>query len=298
VAYPQFLIIGAQKCGTTWLHRQLREHAQIHMPADKDTPIFSYGRRPSQEQLRAWRARLQPPDNGLCVGDASAAWLWTETGLEHDRKPDGYNTDVVGTITRFLPDSVQLIAILRDPIERAISAYFHHLTMGSLGAEEHILAANDQRGLVGIGFYAAHLRNWLKRYPLDRLLMLTEPLPRFGNSIRDRVAGFLGIAYDGWRTQASDVVFGGVQRQVREDGIWLTLRSPYLDARPPEGKPVESIGGDTCVRLVDRDELEALVEIYRDDLHDLADLVGEEALQHWPTWQRVRGRRGRGGACE
>lgn len=39
---PDFLIIGAQKCGTSWLHHHLHQAAAVFMPADKDYEHFSY----------------------------------------------------------------------------------------------------------------------------------------------------------------------------------------------------------------------------------------------------------------
>ena len=38
--YPDFLIVGAQKAGTTWLHRNLRAHPQVWMPHDKELHYF------------------------------------------------------------------------------------------------------------------------------------------------------------------------------------------------------------------------------------------------------------------
>ena len=259
------------------------------MPADKDTLIFSLGPQPVAERLARWRARFDPPPRGQRSGDASAALLWTDTGRAYDRKPAGFNQRVVETVTEQLPESVRIMAILKDPVERAVSGYFHHLGMGSLGAEERLLNPDDQRGIVGIGYYAAHLANWMRVHERERLLVLTAPLPGGGEETLRRVARFLEIDAARWASDVRPKIFAGIPRLERENGIWIPVDSPHVDAGAlPPGKPVAKIGGETHVQLIHRDELDSLIELYRDDLRDLADLLGPGAIEHWPTWQRVR----------
>jgi len=285
---PQFLILGAQKCGTSWLHKQLREHPEVRIPADKDTLIFSFGRRPSAAALDQWSSRFRGGQPRQVVGDASAALFWTDTGHEYDRKPPNFNSDLVEAVRETVGSSVRLIVLLRDPVERAISAYFHHLGMGTLTWDRPLLDQSNDLGLIGIGFYAAHLHNWWQEFRPDDTLVVTESLDSRANRIRREVALFLNIRDELFPLAANDRVFEGLPRTEREDGVWMPIDIDRQPMPPPDHKPTATINGMAHVRVIQREELEALVEIYRDDLHDLADLVGEEALQHWPTWQRVR----------
>ena len=107
---PTFLVIGAMKCGTTSLHRYLALHPEIGVPADKEPHFFS------KPEVHArgldWYARQFP--GGLpCRGEASVTYAKCHL--------------YPGTAERIrdaLP-GVRLIYLVRDPVERAISHYFH-----------------------------------------------------------------------------------------------------------------------------------------------------------------------------
>ncbi|GGF62819.1 sulfotransferase family protein [Alteromonas lipolytica] len=103
-----FLIIGAQKSGTTSLFKYLNQHPDIAMPADKEAPYFT------NDSLynAGWQAYL---DNYF--GGASPNQLWGTASPQ-------YMSDLTAAsrITRDLPDT-RLVAILRNPIDRAYSHY-------------------------------------------------------------------------------------------------------------------------------------------------------------------------------
>ncbi len=113
-----FLIIGAQKSGTTSLFKYLNQHPDIAMPADKEAPYFT-----NDELYSAgWQHYLENYftgyDPGLLWGTASPQYMSDLRAAER--------------ITRDLPDT-RLIAILRNPIERA---YSHYLMQKRRGLEE------------------------------------------------------------------------------------------------------------------------------------------------------------------
>ncbi len=126
-----FLIVGAQKAGTTSLFEYMRRHPQIYMPPEKEIAYFeadlAYRRGFNWFQSRVTGAA--PP--GVCCGTASVGYMtgtpfrdmplddWTpeQTSVE------GQIEDVIPRrIAEVLPD-VKLLAVLRDPVQRAIS---HH----------------------------------------------------------------------------------------------------------------------------------------------------------------------------
>ncbi len=113
-----FIIIGAQKSATTSLYRLLQKHPHIHMPLDKEAPFFS------QECLfdRGWESFT----NGYFSG-ASEEKLW---GTATPQYMGDYRS--ADRIYSAMPDT-KLIAILRNPIDRA----FSHFTMSVRRNMEH-----------------------------------------------------------------------------------------------------------------------------------------------------------------
>lgn len=108
-----FLVIGAQKAGTTTLHTILRMHGQLWLPPDKEVPFFS--------DTGAW------PDFQSFLADAyrgaPANRLWGAVSPQYMRGGKGISTrDVASRVATAVPD-VKLIAVLRDPIERAMSEW-------------------------------------------------------------------------------------------------------------------------------------------------------------------------------
>jgi hypothetical protein len=207
---PDFLIIGAQKAGTTALYSYLRRHPEITGPIWKEVSFFDrrYARGVAWYRghfptvLRHAYIRRRHGHDPI-VGEASPSYLF------HPLAPQ--------RVAGLLPE-VRLIAILRDPVDRAHSHYHHEVALG----REHLsfedaLAREDERmrgeleriqadpryfsrawwshTYLARGRYAEQLERWLAVFPRDRLLVLTseelaaEPARTYG-----RVLEFLGAA--------------------------------------------------------------------------------------------------------
>ena len=70
------------------------------------------------------------------------------------------------------PD-LRLIVCLRDPVDRAVSAYFHNIKAGRLAPSVSLLdAVRERPGLRDFGRYATQLEAWLEHYPMERILFL------------------------------------------------------------------------------------------------------------------------------
>ena len=119
---PEFIVIGAQRCGTTSLFRALMAHPQIVRPAfHKGINYFDLnyyrgmswyrGHFPIAEIARRRTARSGPP----AAFEASGYYLYHPFAIER--------------IARELP-GVKLVVMLRDPVERAFSAYKHEYARG------------------------------------------------------------------------------------------------------------------------------------------------------------------------
>jgi hypothetical protein len=102
-----FVVIGAQKCGTTTLFRYLQEHPAIKVPGAKEVPFFSDDAR--------WRRGM--PEYFDELG-------WREDGRRAGTVTTSYMIDLrsVERIASACP-SARIVAMVRDPIARAVSHY-------------------------------------------------------------------------------------------------------------------------------------------------------------------------------
>lgn len=125
---PEFLCVGAQKAGTTTLHDLLQLHPGVHLPAVKEVHYFS---RHFERSLDWYRQQFAGARRGQRVGETTPYYLF------HPFAP--------GWIADTLP-AVRLIVLLRDPVDRAISGYFHARRFGNEPLEiGEALAAEDGR---------------------------------------------------------------------------------------------------------------------------------------------------------
>ena len=183
---PNFLIIGAEKSGTTSIHRVLRQHEEVYLPATKEPHYFN-----------AFDSNLEPSD------------FYERLGLEwYSRFFDGWSGEsAVGEATpMYLCDThaperiehtlgdVRLIVCLRNPIDRAYSHFQMAAAKGHTGRSfEEVVAADEER-FIGRGDYRLQLDRYLERFPRDNLLVLVfEELFRDSKNHLDTISAFLGI---------------------------------------------------------------------------------------------------------
>jgi len=195
---PNFLILGAQKAGTTALYAYLRWHPQVTGPSFKEVSFFD---RHYARGERWYRAHF-PALRRAAVGEASPSYLL------HPLAPE--------RVAGLLPNA-RLIALLRNPVERAFSHYQYEVSLGreplsfedALAAEEERLRGEVERMLrdptyfsyawwnytyLARGRYAEQLERWYAVVPRERLLALfTEELAQDPGGTYRRVLEFLGL---------------------------------------------------------------------------------------------------------
>jgi hypothetical protein len=186
---PDFVIIGAQKSGSTFFLRCLRDHPAVFMPRGEvrffEDPYYADGDPAQLESL------------------FEAVHLEQALGI----KRPGYlaRPEVAPRIHRHLPDA-RLIAILRDPARRAVSAYFHLMRSGFIPVRpleegmNRILDGDYRRDhpkaaeILDFGFYHRHLSHYLEYFDRSRILielfddLRTEPL-----AAAQRAYRFIGV---------------------------------------------------------------------------------------------------------
>jgi len=170
---PDFLGIGAQRAATTWVHQCLREHPQIFVPPCKEVHFFN----DNYDKGLSWYASHFCPKPGQrCVGEITPHYLDHELAAPR--------------MARDVPNAL-LFAILRDPVERAFSAYrFYQHLYGNVSFAEVYRNSN----LIEPGRYAKHLKHLFDYYAKDRVKIffyeevIQEPLRMLAD-----LFGFLGV---------------------------------------------------------------------------------------------------------
>lgn len=175
-----FIIVGAEKAGTSYLADALSAHPGVSMPEHEvryfRDPFFG-----PVETLRAEIGELAPAD---VIGIKHASYLGR---AEVPERIKAYRADI------------KLIVTLRDPVTRCVSSYLHYLRTGQippLPAEAGLTLALDDpdrspkyRDIIEFGLYATHLRHYADYFPPDQLLVL-----EYERWVRDPAA--LAIAFD------------------------------------------------------------------------------------------------------
>jgi hypothetical protein len=194
---PDFLILGAQKAGTTALYDYLHRQPAISGPAWKEVSFFD---RHWARGERWYRGNF-PRRAAARVGEASPGYL--------------FHPDAPRRVRELLPDA-RLVAVLRDPVARAYSHYRHEVALGREPLSfEDALAAEDGRmdgelermaadpayfsyawwnwTYRARGLYAEQLERWYAVFPREQLLVvLNEELAADTAGTVARVLDFLG----------------------------------------------------------------------------------------------------------
>lgn len=175
---PNFLVIGARRAGTTWLHQNLSQHPQVFMPIPKELHFFD---RQFEKGIEYYASFFEGAAGQEAVGEATPAYLHTP--------------EVCGRIHQNLPDT-RLIVILRNPVDRLYSDFAKGAAKGRRkgdlsGFEEMI---HTKSSVHEVGFYVDHLRRYLEYFPKEQILVLFfEELTDSADDLWRRLVDFLDI---------------------------------------------------------------------------------------------------------
>lgn len=184
---PDFLIIGAQKSGTTFLFSALLNSEHVLSPALKEVQYFSVNYAKGENWYRSLfpgRKEIleleKQNGTGVRTGEASPFYLYYPYAAER---------------AHALLPNLKIIAVLRDPVDRAISHYYHSKAWGfeslpideAFAAEASRLAPDKERmgrdaeyigqsfsnhSYVDRGHYARQLKVWEKYFSREQMLIL------------------------------------------------------------------------------------------------------------------------------
>lgn len=206
---PDFLVLGAQRCGTSSLYRYLAGHPDVVASVRKEVEYFSsYPLRRGSWYRAHFPMALRRSWHALWGGAPLRTFEATPDYLFHPSAP--------GRIVAALPD-VRCVVLLRDPVERAWSHYRHMRRLGlePLGLAEALRAEPRRVGpdlarsvadpshrpvsalrhsYVARGRYAEQLERWLRVLPGERLLVVdTHRMFADPATVVAEVCAFVGL---------------------------------------------------------------------------------------------------------
>jgi len=262
---PTFIVIGAQKSATRWLIESLAAHPEVYAP-DRELEYFN---RPSR--MRAWgpdgyRAQFARADDRPCVGEACPSYLaWTS------------DPALVAERIQALVPEVRLLAILRDPVDRAQSAMLHHIRRGRLpdgsalrDAVRAVDPEHDPLGLVSNGWYDACLEPYASRFGDQLLVLLHDDLLLDPAALHQRAAEHIGAD--------PSFVPATIARVAHSNE--LTLLARLRQRRSIRHRP-------HAAPLTDHDRRE-IYAFFRDDVTRLERRLGRD-LSAWDPERRAQG---------
>lgn len=198
---PSFVIIGAQKSATRWMRRNLGAHPEV-FAAPQEVKFFNHPKRVEQLGLDWYRKQFVGWQGEEIVGEATPGYMmWWHRPVE-----------VAERIHRLVAD-VKLIALLRDPVDRAQSALGHHIGQERIRPGTRLVdwvrrqpPDQDWLGIVSGGWYAASLDPYVRTFGDDLHVVLyddviADPIGTYLKALRH-----VGATYDVVPQSLSDVV--------------------------------------------------------------------------------------------
>ena len=295
---PNFLIFGVQKAGTTSIYSYLEQHPQVYtsprketdffcrdlaQPLSEDEPRLTRGGRKRILTIEDYESLFSGVTNEVAIGEASPNYLF-----RHE--------NAVAGITRYVPEA-KLIAILRNPVERAYSDYLMHVrqVVGNRKplAQQVAESAKSSHTLLK-GRYYEGIKHFLETFGSEQVkIFLYDDLRKDSTGLMRQVYEFIGVDPDfevdtGRKQQTAQVpknqsihqllqtnnpvrqLAGSVLRKVMPEERRQKLRSRLIAANSTgkDGLPLST------------EDRQLLENYYRDDVRQLQDLL-ERDLSRW-----------------
>lgn len=289
--WPDFFIIGAAKSGTTTLHENLKQHPGVFMPELKEPRYFAFRDSPpdaadpvladSAWRLADYLALFAGAQDGQLVGEASPIYMASDQA-----------DDTAAAIASARPDA-KIIAILRDPAERAFSHFlmsqrqgFEPLSDFAAALAEPVVSIGDwarERPYLPYSRYGAGLAPYFAHFPREAILVLTmDELRQDAHGVLATLATFLQIApferRDATRANTGYAVrspglaglakrAGRMTRGLLPDSLRAPLRAAYRRTNQTERRMTPA-------------ERNAALTYLRSDISALEELLG----RNLPDW--------------
>ncbi len=295
---PNFLIIGAAKSGTSSLHNYIKEHPEIFMSYPKEPkfitstfvkfPMNGPGddiieRNLITKDFESYKNLFSGISTEKAYGESSAETLY-------------YHEKSIPAIKQYFTNEPKIIIILRNPIERAYSAYTYIVSelredltfREALNAEDERIKNNYEYlwYYKDVGLYYEQVKDFLENFD-DVKVYLFEDLKSNPKTLLKSLFAFLGVDTEFLPDNLNEKYnISGIpkyyylQNFLKKKNIVkdiLKLVIPNTLRR----KIVSRIDKSTLQKVpMSTEEREYLIDYYRDDINKLQKLIDRD-LSHW-----------------
>lgn len=152
---PNFLVIGAARSGTTSLYHNLVQHPDIFMPLKKEPQFFTANR---EKGIHWYQSLFAEAAGQKAIGEASMTYTYPPFSETPSR------------IAALLPD-VQLIYMLRNPVERTYSHYLYYRYNSAVESEDFEEAIRANPIYLGASCYDQWVQRYLDSFPSKNLFV-------------------------------------------------------------------------------------------------------------------------------
>jgi len=273
---PNFLIIGAQKSGTTWFGRMLNQHPEVFVYGEE---IHFFDKEQNFEKgIESYKQYFTETHNKKFVGEKTPDYLWANgNGLE------GHLPFVHKNIYSHLPEA-KLILLLRNPVERAISAVHHIVRTGRISPLFSIdrLLMGDEKvsleryGIFEKGMYYEQIRAFQEYFVPQQMLILIYEEDVVENPQRslERSCRFLGAN--------ATYKFSGLKTRINDHNhSWLRMTLDfYFPSLKRISRRLDKLNISNKVRPKQH-TLKYLYDLYKEPNEKLFRFLGREI----PSWK-------------
>ncbi|MFD2026050.1 DUF6270 domain-containing protein [Promicromonospora aerolata] len=254
---PSFVLSGTHRGGTLWLQRRLEKHTDVYFGAAGTTNYFARKERFTDAQEAAkYAAEFTDPHR--LGGERSPTYFWHANGSAFSPK----RIDTAAAIRDALHPSAKVVLTLRDPVSRAVSAYWSYFASGKFDLPTSMFQLPTNLGVVDLGFYKRHYEHWASVLGADRIVVLLQ------DDLEADPQDYLRQALTGLGLDPARGTWSAAELKKRENvKTWL---KPFK-ARAP----------------IDAQEIGALLQLYKTDIAFVESLVGRK-LPGWKSFRELR----------
>ncbi len=190
---PTFLVVGIEKAGTTSIYQYLNQHPQVYMSPVKETNFLerdweNFQGKPNPKRIDTWEKYCNLFNNvqdEIAIGEVSPNYLFHYKSSSE-------------RIIKYVPD-VKMIAILRNPVDRAYSDYLMHLR-DSINVEkvrsltEQVKFHADTSFTIKKGFYYTPVKYYFDTFGKERVkIYLYNDLSEDSLAMMQDMYQFIGV---------------------------------------------------------------------------------------------------------
>jgi hypothetical protein len=291
---PTFFIIGACKAGTTSIYHYLNQHPEINMAKHKEPGYFQDDKLYDNGLRWYLKTFYSEACNASERGEATASYLYRE--------------NVRSRIASDLPEqSYNFVVIVRDPVDRAYSQYWHEVRRGGESGSFYQAIRRDWSCLtrspdrlwhdrskyIGRGMYSLHLNRWRRRFGYRNIKVLQfEELASSPLSIVKEVCEFLEVESEVLSDLDTSKVYnaGGQPRSLMLSRLLRTgniLRAAVAVVIPDEFRSEVRRWIERCNRSkekypdLDEGAREFLEDVYSGEADRIGDWLEGPVKWHW-----------------